>query len=264
MLLLFSGLAIAYSLRVNLSVGIVAMTSRDTTNAPTFDWNESVQGLILSSFFWGYAVAQVPASQIARYCGPKPMLFIAGLGSGLLTLITPWVASYSWKVLLATRMLMGLFQGVFFPCTHMVLSKWAHPTERGRLASITYSGANLGTVLMLAVSGQIASSFMGWPGIFYCSGAVCLLWALALLAFLANAPATCAQITREERTFIESMPGSASSEQMAVPWREMFTSKAVIALIIVHSTQNWGFWTLLTEIPSFMKQVLEFDIKTVS
>lgn len=229
-----------------------------------FDWDESIQGLILSSFFWGYAIAQVPASQLALYFGAKPMLFVAGIGSALLTIITPWVASYSWTALLATRMIMGLFQGVYFPCTHMVLSKWAHPMERGRLASVTYSGANIGTVLMLAVSGLIASSFMGWPGIFYCSGTVCLLWAFALLAYLANAPANCAQISPEERSFIESMPGSAIGGNLSVPWKEIFTSKAVIALIIVHSTQNWGYWTLLTEIPSYLKQVFGFNIKTVS
>lgn len=41
----------------------------------------------------------------------------------------------------------------------------------------------------------------------------------------------------------------------------MFTSPPVIALIIVHSAHNWGFWTILTEIPSYMKSVLHFNIK---
>ena len=35
----------------------------------------------------------------------------------------------------------------------------------------------------------------------------------------------------------------------------------MIALIIVHSAHNWGFWTILTEIPSYMKNVLDFNIK---
>lgn len=227
-----------------------------------YDWDESTQGLILSSFFWGYIVSQIPASQLALAIGAKTLLCTCGLACGVLTLITPWMASYSWTALLATRMLMGLFQGVFFPCTHTVLSKWAHPMERGRLASITYSGMQVGTVIMLAVSGLIASSFMGWPGIFYCSGAVSLLWSLALYVYGANSPAECAGVSQEERAFIESMPGS-SSVTLPIPWREIFTSKPVLALLIVHCTNNWGYWTLLTLIPSYMKQVLGFDIKTV-
>lgn len=35
----------------------------------------------------------------------------------------------------------------------------------------------------------------------------------------------------------------------------------MIALILVHSSHNWGFWTLLTEMPSYMKGVLGFNIK---
>lgn len=190
------------------------------------------------------------------------MLFIAGVMCGLLTITIPIIANISWKLLVANRMALGIFQGFFFPCSHTILAKWAHPSERGRLASVTYSGTNLGTVLMLAVSGVIASSFMGWPGIFYCSGAACLVWTVAFYMYGANSPATCTDITVDERSFIESMPGS-HQEKLPVPWKDIFTSKAVIALIIVHSTQNWGHWTMLTEIPSYLKQVFGFNIKTV-
>lgn len=35
------------------------------------------------------------------------------------------------------------------------------------------------------------------------------------------------------------------------------------ALIIVHCGQNWGFWTLMTEMPSYMNAVLKFDMAKV-
>lgn len=41
----------------------------------------------------------------------------------------------------------------------------------------------------------------------------------------------------------------------------MLTSAPMIALILVHSAHNWGFWTLLTEMPTYMKNVLDLDIK---
>jgi MFS transporter, ACS family, solute carrier family 17 (sodium-dependent inorganic phosphate cotransporter), member 5 len=50
-------------------------------------------------------------------------------------------------------------------------------------------------------------------------------------------------------------------QPVKTPWKALFTSPAVIALIIVHSAHNWGFWTILTEIPSYMKSVLHFNIK---
>ena len=40
---------------------------------------------------------------------------------------------------------------------------------------------------------------------------------------------------------------------MAPPWRAMLTSKAVWAIIIAHFAENWGFYTLLTGLPMFMR-----------
>lgn len=49
----------------------------------------------------------------------------------------------------------------------------------------------------------------------------------------------------------------------STPWSKIFTSMPFLSLMIVHCAHNWGFWTLLTKIPSYMKTVLEFDIKQV-
>ncbi|XP_063624676.1 putative inorganic phosphate cotransporter [Cydia splendana] len=46
-----------------------------------------------------------------------------------------------------------------------------------------------------------------------------------------------------------------------MPWLSLLTSMPFISLIIVHCCQHWGFWTLMTEIPSYMSQVLGVNIK---
>lgn len=143
-----------------------------------------------------------------------------------------------------------------------MLAKWVHPTERGLLTTITYSGTQLGSVVMLAISGILASSPMGWSSIFYVSGATTFLWNILWMLLGSNSPSQCARINNEEKKFIESMPGS-SHQQLSTPWSKILTSVPVWALIIVHSTQCWGFWTLLTETPSYLKDVFDFDIKTV-
>lgn len=52
-------------------------------------------------------------------------------------------------------------------------------------------------------------------------------------------------------------------QKMQTPWKAIWTSLPFISLIIAHCGQNWGFWTLMTEMPSYMKQVLGVDIKAV-
>jgi hypothetical protein len=52
-------------------------------------------------------------------------------------------------------------------------------------------------------------------------------------------------------------------DNLPIPWRKISTSIPVWAILVAHCCQNWGFYTLLTELPTYMKQILHFDIKTV-
>lgn len=228
----------------------------------TYNWDKKQQNLILSSFFWGYLIAQIPIGQLAQHFGAKILLAFASIVCALLTLVTPYAASLDWRYMLATRALQGLFQGFYYPCTHTMLSKWVHPSERGVLSTIVYSGTQAGSVVMLAVSGVLASSSLAWPGIFYCSGGATLLWTIFWLIFGSSSPAQCKRITIEERKYIESSLGS-SHTQLSVPWLSILRSIPVISLIVVHATQCWGFWSLLTETPTYLHDVFDFDIKTV-
>jgi sugar phosphate permease len=59
MLLLSSGVAVNYTLRLNMSVAVPDMKNE-------LLWDENARGLALSSFYWGYAVGQVPFSKLAQ------------------------------------------------------------------------------------------------------------------------------------------------------------------------------------------------------
>jgi len=54
---------------------------------------------VLSSFFWGYVLTQVPAGQLAQKYGPKIILLCAMFICSLLNLLTPLAASLGdWQV----------------------------------------------------------------------------------------------------------------------------------------------------------------------
>lgn len=46
-----------------------------------------------------------------------------------------------------------------------------------------------------------------------------------------------------------------------VPWKKIFSSPAVWAIIISHTTNNFGWYMLLVELPLFMRTGLGFNIK---
>lgn len=187
--------------------------------------------------------------------------------------------------MICLRVIQGLTQGFIHPCAHNLLSKWAPLHERGRLAAYCYSGAQFGTVIILAISGVLASSSIGWPGIFYFSGGGGLLWCALYSYYGSGSPATNKLITAEERNYImNSFERTAEGEvvstgwmgihrhgltwiscfQAKTPWKALFTSLPMISLIVVHCSHQWGFYTLLTEIPTYMKNIHHVDIKSVN
>ena len=65
---------------------------------------------------------------------------------------------------------------------------------------------------------------------------------------------TARNITDSELEYLRTAIGVSTEESMmSVPWKAMFTSKAVWAIIIAHFAENWGFYTLLTGLPMFMR-----------
>jgi len=49
-----------------------------------------------------------------------------------------------------------------------------------------------------------------------------------------------------------------------VPWREMATSVPLWGLIFAQIGHDWGFFTLVTDLPKYFKDVMRFNIFEVS
>ncbi|XP_017492656.1 PREDICTED: sialin-like, partial [Rhagoletis zephyria] len=50
-------------------------------------------------------------------------------------------------------------------------------------------------------------------------------------------------------------------ERVVIPWRDILTSVPVWALTITHFGQHWGFYTMLTQLPRYFKE-LGFDLRS--
>ncbi|KAK4879144.1 hypothetical protein RN001_007290 [Aquatica leii] len=263
-ILLFLLITISYGMRVNLSVGIVAMTDPDASpnpDVPTYSWDDT--NVILSSFFWGYVIPQIPAGQLAKEYGPKWFLAGSSAVGAAFTILIPFAAPLgSWAVILC-RVIQGLSQGFIYPSCHNLLSKWTPLEERSRLSTFVYAGGPFGTVLALPFSGWLSGTSLGWPYAFYIYGVLGFLWTGMWIFLGENSPADCNSINPIEKKYIEVSVGhSKHLSPPPTPWKPIFTSLPMIALIIAHSGQDWGFSTLLTNIPTYMENVLNVDIKS--
>lgn len=200
---------------------------------------------------------------LAKRFGAKYVVCLSTAIGGLMCFFHPMAAKGGWVNVCVLRVLTGVVQGSIYPCFHTLLSKWVPRTERGFLTTGVYSGAQFGTAVILVSSGSIFESSMGWPGLFYISGGLGLAWALLFFWQGANEPATSNSISKAERDYIELLTGSnTDSQSLAVPWKSIFTSAPFYGLLAAHCGFTWGFYTLLTEMPTYMSSVLKLDVKS--
>lgn len=102
--IVFLGIAIAFFARQNVGIALVAMTDKNVTDFPVFDWTFKEQQYILSSYNLGYVISQIPATFLLTYFGSKPILLISIAISGILQLATPIsTAMGSWKAFCGIR-----------------------------------------------------------------------------------------------------------------------------------------------------------------
>lgn len=198
---------------------------------------------------------------MAKKFGPKWPILLSVLIACSLTICTPFVAPFGWKLTCVLRIFQGSAQGFINPSIQTLISKWLHPTERG-YASLIYAGGICGTVVTLTLSGIIVSSPLGWPAVFFYTGGLGFLWALLFVIFGTNTPAEYKTISLEEKNFIQSMPG-VSIEKLPTPWKKMLCSKPCWAIFIGYMTQNWSQITMIAYIPSYIYGILDFDIQSV-
>lgn len=282
-LLAFFGFFVLYALRVNLSVALVDMVDSNTTladnrtskecaehSAPIkvhhnqtgkkYQWDAETQGWILGSFFYGYIITQIPGGYIASKVGGKLLLGFGILGTAVFTLFTPIAADLGVGALIALRALEGLGEGVTFPAMHAMWSSWAPPLERSKLLSISYAGAQLGTVISLPLSGIICF-YMNWTYVFYLFGIVGIIWFILWIFFVSETPETHKTISRHEKEYILSSLKNQLSSQKSVPWTSMLRSSPLWAIVVAHFSYNWTFYTLLTLLPTYMKEILRFNVQ---
>nr|XP_033794054.1 sialin [Geotrypetes seraphini] len=275
------GFLILYALRVNLSVALVNMVKPNSSmseNASAsvcpahstspqkphnitgkqYSWDADTQGWILGSFFYGYIITQIPGGFLASRIGGKLLLGFGVLGTAIFTLLTPLAADLGVGYLLAVRALEGLGEGVTFPAMHAMWSSWAPPMERSRLLSLSYAGAQLGTVVSLPLSGLICY-YMDWAYVFYIFGALGIVWFVFWCWLVSDTPETHRTISPSEQDYILSSLRNQLTSEKSVPCGALIKSMPLWAIIVAHFSYNWTFYTLLTLLPTYMKDILQFD-----
>lgn len=224
--------------------------------------SHDTQGLILSSFYWGYVLTHLPGGMLAEKFGGKYSLGLGILSTAIFTLLTPLVVHWGEHTgLIVLRIFMGFGEGTTFPALNAMLAQWTPPEERSIIGSMVFAGAQLGTVLANLLSGQILHRYT-WPAVFYVFGTLGIVWFLMWVVLCYNNPYVHPFISEREVKYLnERMNEHTHAKPPPVPWRHMLRSAPLWALIAAQIGHDWGFFTMVTDLPKYMSSVLHYSIK---
>lgn len=109
-----------------------------------YEWSESLQGVILASFYVGYVITHIPGGYLADKFGGKYTLSIGILSTAVLTLITPiCIVNGGAYTLIGLRILIGLGEGTTFPALSALLASWIPLSERSKLGALVFGGGQV-------------------------------------------------------------------------------------------------------------------------
>ncbi|KAK7093970.1 hypothetical protein V1264_007649 [Littorina saxatilis] len=216
-------------------------------------------------YFYGYIFTQIPGGWLAGRYGGRRVWGVCQAMCAICTLLTPLAARTTVYFVYTLRFILGMAAGVSFPCVHAMLGRWAPKLERSKLVAFSFAGPPIGTILTFSLSALLCAYGFdnGWGSIFYLAGAGNLVWVCVWWMGTADTPSQHKRIGSLERDYILHSIGERPDQKVktSTPWRAIFTSGPVWAIITAHMCNNYTNYTLLTSLPTFMKEVLKFDIK---
>ncbi|XP_052803963.1 uncharacterized transporter slc-17.2-like isoform X1 [Mya arenaria] len=237
-----------------------------------FNWDKKLQGLILGAFFWGYTFMQIPSGYLSDRFGPRITVACGMFPVAILTIISPFLARGSPYLLMVGRVIIGMGEAMMYPGMQSLWARWSPPHERSRLVGFAFGGSQLGNALTFPLASLLCAYGFdgGWPSVFYVTGLACLCWCFVYVFYARSTPSEMASITPIEKKYIEMSLGvyGMSKEEREMkrrqdkPWRAIFTSGPVWAILLANGCGNFGAYMLLTQMPTYMKEVLKFDIKS--
>ncbi|KAE9529367.1 MFS transporter [Testudinibacter aquarius] len=243
--------------RISLSIAM-------PTIAKEFDLSPTMQGVILSSFFWAYALLQIPGGWLIDKYGPRKMI----TGSTVLWGIFQTLAAFSTGgiSLLLSRFMLGAGEAPLFPAGGKLNATWLSSKERGRGAVIMDCGGPLGAALGGIIIAYMIAVIGSWRTVFGIIGVITMLLGIVTWKYLRDTPQEHTKVNEQELKLITS--GQENATQSAVDSEQISTGIGIPMLSlasILFGRAAWAmmFFGLLTWGPSYLAQARGFDIKGV-
>ncbi|XP_048258784.1 uncharacterized transporter slc-17.2-like [Haliotis rufescens] len=265
-----------------MGFAIVCMTTRDIsynfnssdsfnmsniTNSsldmPEFQWDSSMQGLILASNFFLATLSPPIGGALCHRFGGKMVVLITYFICAVCSLLTPLAARTHLVFLITAKIVQGFCGNMIFPATNDLWSRWTPGREKVQLVSIGFSGGTLSQIVLFTMSGYLCTLSLdnGWPFIFYVTGGACVVWCGMWCLTVFDSPDVHPRISFKERQYINNTRvGVVRRHDEKIPWRAIATSPLCYTIMVVMFAHQFTMVTFVAFTPAYMNLALKYSI----
>jgi MFS family permease len=209
-------------------------------------------GIVMSAFFWSYALLQLPAGMLADRFGQKIVLGMAVFWWSLATAVTGLASGF--KSLVALRVMLGVGEAGSYPSNAGIATRWFPRQERATVAGIFDSGSKLGGAIALPLIAWLLAVF-DWKVTFAITGALGLVWCVVWVLVFKNSPADHRRVSASELAYIradEEAPRQNGAALADVPWYRLFAHRNIWAMCIGFFMINYNSYFFITWLPTYL------------
>jgi sugar phosphate permease len=210
-----------------------------------FRINESGLGLLLSVFFLGYALIQLPGGWVADKIGTRKTILFSVAMFAIFTTATG--LAWSLTAMFVIRFLFGIFEGCFPTAAYKAVAEGYEKNERARVQSFMLATNPLSLVVAPLIAVPLIAS-MGWRGMFIGASTVGIA---AFVLYLFG--------TRKSHPAPSNQPASVSH---APPrgFGELIRDSNIWKISVINFGVNILIWGFLSWLPSYMMKVQKLDL----
>ncbi len=253
-LLLFVG-ALSYIDRISLSIGMPLI-------AKEFDLSPQMQGLLLSSFFWTYALFQIPGGWLADKIGPRRILTWAVTLWSVCQLATGLALNFT--MMLIARLGLGATEAPQYPTGAKLAALWLPLKDRARGAVLMDSSSTLGAAFGSLIVAGLISLLGGWRESFIAVAIITAGAGFVIHRYIRDKPEQHPKVNELEAQYIaeEHRKEDSQEEQKALIGKPVnfLKHRTFWFMAVGFMTANMLFYGLLTFGPLYLFQARGLDI----
>ncbi len=261
---LFISLSIIYLDRVNISI-IAAnaqfLQEMDLVGKPIYI------GLLMSLFLITYGISNVVLSPIGDLIGPRKAMLLAYIIISVSLLFGGLSSIFG--VLLGTRILLGVGEGLYYPMQNTFIKNWFPPGERGRANTAWILGQSLSPAVAMPVFTWIIAEY-SWRHTFYFSFVLSLIPLVLIYFFASNTPRENRYINKHELEIIEEdrtvnhlVSHSEEKPSLITRSKIYLCNPNFWLLLIIFSSNSMLSWGVVTWLPTYLNTERGFSWSNV-